>query len=92
MARALPARFPPHGAWPEMMRADLAAAFFDMKDTKHLAEAVTRGEIPPPCGTIGKGRQKEPIWTRGYCLAFIGSRYDGGATGRVETEDYADLV
>ncbi|MGO4738598.1 hypothetical protein AB4099_18770 [Bosea sp. 2KB_26] len=92
MSRALPARFPPHGAWPEMMRADTAAAFFDRKNTKELAAAVVRGEIPPPCGTTGSGKAKEPVWTRSYCVAFLLSRYDGGAAGRVETEDYADLV
>lgn len=92
MPRALPARYPPHGAWPAMMRADLTAAFFDCKDTKELAAAVIRGDIPPPCGSIGKGRSKEPVWTIDYCRAFIARRYDGGATERSDAEDLADMV
>lgn len=92
MGRALPARYPLHGAWPEMMRADMAAAFFDRKDTKDLAAAVVRGEVPPPCGSIGTGKAKEPVWTRSYCLAFIGRRYDAGAAERAVSEDLADMV
>jgi len=92
MPRALPARYPPHGAWPAMMRADLAAAFFDRKDTKELSVAVIRGEVPPPCGSIGTGRSKEPVWTIDYYRAFIARRFDGGATERSEVDDLADMV
>jgi hypothetical protein len=92
MSRALPARYPPHGAWPAMMRADLAAAYFDLRDTKELSAAVVRGDLPPPCGSIGKGRSKEPVWTMDYCRAFIARRFDGGVSERSEAEDLADMV
>lgn len=92
MARALPARYPPHGAWPAMMRADLAAAFFDCRDTKDLAAAVIRGEVPPPCGSIRKGRSKEPVWTTDYCRVFIAKRYHDGAMQDIGSENLSDLV
>lgn len=47
---ALPARYPPIGAWPALMRADMAAAYLDYRDTLELARAVARGEAPPPTG------------------------------------------
>lgn len=91
-SRILPARYPPHGAWPEVMRADMTAALFDRLDTKDLAAAVVRGEVPPPCGSIGTGNSKQPVWTRAYCLAFISRRYDAGASERAHSEDLADMV
>src|SRR5690349_12636671 len=63
MTRAQPARFPPNGAWPAVMRADLAAAFFDCPDTKEFFRRVVAGEAPRPCDMIGKGQKREPIWT-----------------------------
>jgi hypothetical protein len=75
-----------------MMRADLTAAFFDCRDTKELSVRVKSGDIPPPCGSIGKGRAREPIWTTDYCRAFITRRYDLGATAREEVDELADMV
>lgn len=92
MAGALPARYPPHGAWPAVMRADVVAAFFDCKDTKALAAAVLRGDVPPPCGSFNKGRAKEPIWTIDYCRDFLVRRYGGSAGQSSGSEDLADLV
>lgn len=43
----LPARYPPTGAWPAVMRADMAAAYPDYRDTRELARGVSRGEAPP---------------------------------------------
>jgi hypothetical protein len=42
----LPARYPPTGAWPAVMRADMAAAYLDYRDTNELARGVSRGERP----------------------------------------------
>ena len=39
----LPARYPPIGTWPALMRADMAAAYLDYRDTGELARAVARG-------------------------------------------------
>ena len=59
----LPARHPPTGTWPALMRADLAAAYLDYRDTGELARAVGRGEAPPPTGYHGIGRAREPVWS-----------------------------
>src|SRR5882724_5854579 len=61
---ALPARYPPTGTWPALMRADMAAAYLDYRDTAELARAVGRGEAPPPFGYHGIGRAREPVWSK----------------------------
>jgi hypothetical protein len=60
----LPARYPPVGAWPAQMRADMAAAYLDYADTDQLATAISRGEAPAPCCLRGKGRKREPVWNK----------------------------
>lgn len=60
----LPARYPPIGVWPALMRADMAAAYLDYRDTGELARAVMRGEAPPPTGYHGIGRSREPVWSK----------------------------
>ncbi len=66
MARrsSLPARYPPVGAWPALMRADMAAAYLDYRDTRELARAVGRGEAPSPIGYHGTGRTRQPVWSK----------------------------
>ena len=59
----LPARYPPIGTWPALMRADMAAAYLDYRDTGELARAVARGEAPP-IGYHGIGRAREPVWSK----------------------------
>ena len=61
---SLPARYPPVGAWPTLMRADMAAAYLDYRDTAELARAVGRGEAPPPIGYHGSGRARQPVWSK----------------------------
>jgi hypothetical protein len=61
---ALPARYPPIGTWPAVMRADMAAAYLDYRDTGELARAVGRGEAPRPTGFHGVGRAREPVWSK----------------------------
>jgi hypothetical protein len=61
---ALPARYPPIGTWPAVMRADMAAAYLDYRDTGELARAVGRGEAPPPVSYHGVGRAREPVWSK----------------------------
>lgn len=60
----LPARFPPAGAWPAEMRADMAAAYLDYRDTAELQRAIVRGDAPPPTSLRGTGRTREPVWSR----------------------------
>lgn len=59
---ALPARYPPAGAWPAVMRADMVAAYLDYSDVAELTRAVTRGEAPPPSDLHGTGRNRQPVW------------------------------
>ena len=61
---ALPARYPPIGTWPVLMRADMVAAYLDYRDTGELARAVARGEAPPPTGYHGIGRARQPVWSK----------------------------
>jgi hypothetical protein len=46
------------------MRADMAAAYLDYRDTAELATAVARGEAPRPSCLRMAGRRREPIWAR----------------------------
>lgn len=62
--KAIPARYPPTGLWPGQMRADMTAAYLDYRDTAELAAAVARREAPPPSVLRGKGRKREPVWSR----------------------------
>src|ERR1035437_715350 len=58
--QALPARYPPSGAWPAQMRADMAAAYLDFRCTAELVVAIKRGDAPAPSSLRGKGRKQEP--------------------------------
>ena len=61
---SLPARYPPIGTWPALMRADMAAAYLDYRSTGELSRAVMRGEAPPPTCYHGIGRAREPVWSK----------------------------
>ena len=67
---ALPARYPPVGTWPALMRADLTAAYLDYRDTGELARAVGRGEAPLPFAYRGVGRARQPIWSKADIDSF----------------------
>ena len=88
---ALPARYPPVGTWPALMRADMAAAYLDYCDTGELARAVGRGEAPPPIGYHGIGRSRQPVWSKAVIDDFTAPSgamdLDGSAR-----EDLASLV
>jgi hypothetical protein len=91
MARAAPARFPPQGAWPGVMRADLAAAFFDCRDTAELARRVRDGDIPEPTAMRGRGNSREPIWALEACRSFVASRH-GLREAEAAQDDVINLV
>jgi len=92
-ARArLPARYPPHGAWPAVLRADMAAAFLDYQDTRELAAAVTRGEAPAPTATRRSGASREPIWARTAVERFVAKVNGVVNDSAVEVENIRDLV
>jgi hypothetical protein len=73
------------------MRADMAAAYLDYRDTGELARGVSRGEAPPPIGYDGIGRAREPIWPKTAIDSFV---EPGSAIGSDEpkTQDLASLV
>jgi hypothetical protein len=54
------------------MRADIATAYLDYRDTSELARGVSRGEVPSPIGYHGLGRAREPIWSKTAIDNFIG--------------------
>jgi hypothetical protein len=88
---ALPARYPPIGIWPALMRADMAAAYLDYRNTAELARAVMRGEAPAPTGYHGTGRSREPVWSKAIIDTLTGP---ARATDldRSEAKDLASLV
>jgi hypothetical protein len=69
------------------MRADMAAAYLDYRDTGELARGVSRGEAPPPISHHGIGRAKEPIWSKAAIDNFIEPDSDGPVK-----QDLASLV
>lgn len=88
---ALPARYPPIGTWPALMRADMAAAYLDFRDTGELVRAVARGEAPPPTGYHGIGRARQPVWSKASIDSFVApnrAMHSDGSAG----EDLASLV
>ena len=87
----LPARYPPIGTWPALMRADMAAAYLDYRNTGELARAVVRGEAPPPTGYHGVGRSREPVWSKAVIDSFTAPA-KALYLDRSEGEDLASLV
>ena len=85
---ALPARYPPIGTWPALMRADMAAAYLDYRDTGEFTRAVGRGEAPPPIGYHGVGRAREPVWSK----AIIDNVLAPGEAINPDRLDGQDLV
>ena len=88
---ALPARYPPIGAWPALMRADMVAAYLDYRDTAELARAVARGEAPPPTGYHGTGRSREPVWSKAVIDELI-TTAKATDLDRSQAKDLASLV
>lgn len=88
---ALPARYPPIGTWPALMRADMAAAYLDYRDTGELARAVARGEAPPPTGYHGSGRSREPVWSKAV-IDDLTTPAKATDLDRTATRDLASLV
>jgi hypothetical protein len=88
---ALPARYPPTGAWPAVMRADMAAAYLDYQDVAELRRTVARGEAPPPSDLHGTGRKRQPVWWKSDLdrrTQHVGTMI----ASAVQTEDLARLV
>jgi hypothetical protein len=88
----LPARYPPVGAWPAQMRADMAAAYLDYRDTAELAAAISRGEAPAPCCLRGKGPTREPVWNKDTLDGYLVPRTSGKQDRDDGREDLRGLV
>jgi hypothetical protein len=73
------------------MRADLAAAYLDYRDTRELARAVVRGEAPSPTGYHGIGRAREPVWSKAVIDNYTASA-KAMDLDRSEGKDLASLV
>lgn len=62
-------RYPTSGHWPVVMRADMAAAYTDMRTVKDFREAVRVGLMPLPL----PGRIKKfQIWRKADLDDFLG--------------------
>jgi len=73
------------------MRADMAAAYLDYRDTGELARAVVRGETPPPTGYHGIGRAREPVWSKAVIDNFT-AKTRTLDLDKAESEDLSSLV
>lgn len=90
IGRGAPARYPPNGSWPGVMRADMAAAFFDLDTVAALHAALARGEVPRPTDMRGNGRTREPLWSLDACRNFVLRRHD--LADSPESDNLAALV
>jgi hypothetical protein len=88
---AMPARYPPAGAWPAVMRADMTAAYLDYPNVAELTRAVARGEAPPPSDLHGTGRKRQPVWWKSD-LDRRTQHVSRMAVPVTHTEDLARLV
>jgi hypothetical protein len=91
--RSRPARYPPHGAWPAEMRADMAAAFLDYATTGELTKAITRGEAPRPTDTRRVKGCREPIWAREALAGHVANRHEiTSDTSPAKRESIGELI
>ncbi len=74
--RSRPARYPPGGAWPEEMRADMAAAFLDFETSGQLFKAILKGEAPGPSSTRLRDGRREPVWALDVLRSHIANRHE----------------
>jgi hypothetical protein len=87
-----PARFPPGGSWPAVLRADMAAAYLDYPDTQALSRAVVAGEAPPPSCMRKAGAKREPVWAKEVLTQFVARVHAVANDNAPETESIRDLV
>lgn len=93
MTRSLPARYPEHGAWPQEMRKDMAAAFLDYRTTGELDKAIERKEAPRPTATrLRADGRREPVWALDICRAHVARRHDIANDALRESENIGSLV
>jgi hypothetical protein len=89
--RSLPARYPPHGAWPLEMRADMAAALLGYDTTGQLYAAVARSEAPRPTATRQRKHKREPVWALDACRKHVDARHQI-ASDAAAIESIGDLI
>jgi hypothetical protein len=68
----------------------MAAAYLDFENTAELIRAIRRGEAPPSISCRGKGRLRQPVWSKAtldHFAAPIGIKRDAK-----EPEDLLCLV
>ncbi len=90
--RSLPARYPPNGAWPAEMRADMAAALLDYETTGKLMQAILRNEAPRPTATRMRDGRRVPVWHLDACRKFLANRHELVSDAAAAVEDIADDI
>jgi len=90
--RSLPARHPPHGAWPAEMRADMVAAYLDYETTGQLYTAVLRGEAPRPTGERLRNGRHEPTWACDALKTHVANRHEIASDALPGKENIEELV
>jgi hypothetical protein len=90
--RSRPARYPPGGAWPAEMRADMAAAFLDFETSGQLFHAILRGEAPRPTSTRLRAKRQEPVWALDVLREHIAKRHEISSDVESERDDIASQI
>jgi len=90
--RSLPARYPPHGAWPLEMRADMAAALLGYDTSGELYAAVARNEAPRPTATRLRNGKREPVWALDACRKHVANRHEIAADAADAPRSIADRI
>src|SRR5262245_44290115 len=90
--RSLPARHPPHGAWPAEMRADLVAAYLDYETTGQLYAAVLRGDAPRPTGERLRNGRREPTWAFDALKTHVAHRHEIAFDAITGKENIGELI
>lgn len=90
--RSVPARYPPGGAWPAEMRADMAAAFLDYETTGRLQQAILRNEAPRPTASRLRDGRRVPVWALDACRKFVANRHEIRSDAGAAVENIEDLV
>jgi len=90
--RSLPARYPPNGAWPLEMRADMVAALLSFDTTGQLFAAIARSEAPRPTATRLRNGKCEPVWALDACRKHVANRHEILSDAAAAVESIGDLL
>jgi hypothetical protein len=90
--RSVPARYPPYGAWPIELPAEMAAALLGFETTGKLYKAIARNEAPRPTATRLRDGRRVPVWALDACRKFVANRHEIRSDAAMEAKSIADDI